>query len=76
MEAGIGQLKNVARKHLEPVTFTLVEELEKEIVKHANQAKQLFDDRAVKVVTDQYKYEVKKVSNGISKCTRDYHVSC
>jgi len=71
LETEAGKLKEIVRKNTDPKLVEKIDELEKEVKKHAADAKTFFDDKIGKPINDKYKDDVKKISEAVLKSTKD-----
>lgn len=65
----------MVRKNTDPKLVEKIDELEKEVKKHATDAKTFFDDKIGKPINDKYKDDVKKISDAVLKSTKDVEAS-
>lgn len=75
MEDQASKLREAVRKQASPALIEKVDEIEKEIKKHAASAKSFFEDSISKPIDDKYKDDVKKIADSIVKTTKEFEVS-
>lgn len=66
-------MKDIVRKNADPKLVEKYDELEKELKKQLNSAKDIFEEKVVKPISD--KVELKKITENVIKTTKDMEVS-
>jgi hypothetical protein len=75
LEDQAGKLREAVRKQASPTLIEKFDEVEKELKKHAAEAKKFLEDKVSKPIDEKYKDDVKKFSESIIKSTKDLEVS-
>ncbi|KAL4143528.1 hypothetical protein QTP88_005847 [Uroleucon formosanum] len=73
IETEANKLKDIVRKNADPKLVEKYDELEKELKKQLNSAKDIFEEKVVKPISD--KVELKKITENVIKTTKDMEVS-
>ncbi|XP_025423252.1 uncharacterized protein LOC112692715 isoform X2 [Sipha flava] len=71
LEDQAGKLREAVRKQASPTLIEKFDEVEKELKKHAAEAKKFLEDKVSKPIDEKYKDDVKKFSESIIKSTKD-----
>ncbi|KAL4143527.1 hypothetical protein QTP88_005847 [Uroleucon formosanum] len=69
IETEANKLKDIVRKNADPKLVEKYDELEKELKKQLNSAKDIFEEKVVKPISD--KVELKKITENVIKTTKD-----
>ncbi|NP_001280360.1 uncharacterized protein LOC100166257 precursor [Acyrthosiphon pisum] len=69
IETEANKMKDIVRKNADPKLVEKYDELEKELKKHLSTAKDMFEDKVVKPISE--KVELKKITEKVIKTTKD-----